>query len=108
MEDEFERRKKKHEEKWAHDEALRFKAAARRNKLAGLWAASELGLRGADAEGYAKSVVTAEMHAPGGAFAKIRADFAAAKLAHSDHAIRRKMEELLAPATEQIAKDVKP
>ena len=60
MGDAFEDRKKTHEDKWAHDEALRFKIGARRNKLLGLWAAAEMGITGAAAEEYAKSVVAAE------------------------------------------------
>ena len=43
-----------------HDEELRFKAMARRNKMLGLWAAGILGKSGADAEAYAKEVVLAE------------------------------------------------
>jgi hypothetical protein len=103
----FEERKKKHEEKWAHDESLRFKMNARRNKLVGLWAAGELGLSGEAAEAYAKAVVAAEFHKPGGdnVFEKLRADFDAAGLAHSDAAIRRKIDELLELAREQILKD---
>ncbi len=108
--DAFEERKKKHEEKWAHDEALRFKVAARRNKLVGLWAAGELGLRGEEAETYAKAVVVAEFHNPGvdNIFNKLRADFDAAKLAHTDALIRRKIEELFERARDQILNDVKP
>jgi hypothetical protein len=100
----FEERKKKHEEKWAHDESLRFKVNARRNKLVGLWAAGELGLSGEAADAYAKAVVAAEFHKPGGdnVFEKLRADFDAAKLTHPDALIRRKMEEFLALAIEQL------
>jgi len=104
MNDAFEERKKKNEEKWAHDEALRFKIAARSYRLLGLWAAAELGMSLADAEEYAKSVVEAQLHAAGleNVFRKLRADFEAAKLSFSDHAIRRKMEEFLALAADQI------
>jgi hypothetical protein len=104
MNDAFEERKKKYEEKWAHDEAMRFKVVARRNKLLGQWAAGELGLQGAKAEEYANAVVAAEFHKAGvdNVFHKIRSDFEAAKLAHSEQAIRRKMEQLLAAAGDQI------
>ena len=37
------------ENKFAHDEELKFKAEARRNKLLGLWAAELLGKTGEDA-----------------------------------------------------------
>ena len=45
----FDDRKDAFEKKFAHDEELRFKATARRNKLLGLWAAEKLGKSGADA-----------------------------------------------------------
>ena len=57
----FDEREKAFEEKWAHDEKLRFKVEARRDKLVGLWAAGEMGLRGAEAEAYAKTIVEADM-----------------------------------------------
>jgi hypothetical protein len=108
--DAFEERKRKHEEKWAHDETLRFKVSARRNKLVGLWAAGELGLRGEEAETYAKAVVVAEFHSPGvdNIFNKLRTDFDAAKLTHPDALIRRKIDELLDLARRQILNDVNP
>ncbi len=39
----FDSRREAFENKFAHDEALRFKVVARRNKLLGLWAASQPG-----------------------------------------------------------------
>ena len=39
----FEDREKGFERKFAHDEELKFRATARRNKLLGLWAAEKLG-----------------------------------------------------------------
>ena len=56
----FEDRKKGFENKWAHDEELRFKVFARRNKLLGLWAAEQAGVSGADADAYAREVVQAD------------------------------------------------
>jgi len=53
----FDKREEGFEKQFAHDEELRFKATARRNKLLGLWAAEKLGLEGADAQAYAKDVV---------------------------------------------------
>ena len=55
----FDKREEAFEQQFAHDEELRFKATARRNKLLGLWAAEKLGLTGADADSYALSVVMA-------------------------------------------------
>jgi hypothetical protein len=95
----FDKREEGFEEKFAHDEALRFKATARRNKLLGLWAAAKLGLAGADAEAYAKDLVLAEF-AEGGhdVFQKVRRDFDAKGVIQSDHQIRRTMDELMAQA----------
>ena len=61
----FDKREEGFEKQFAHDEELRFKATARRNKLLGLWAAEKLGLTGAEAEAYAKAVVMADFEEPG-------------------------------------------
>ncbi len=53
----FDRREEAFEKQFAHDEELKFKATARRNKMLGLWAAEKLGLSGAEADSYALSVV---------------------------------------------------
>ena len=105
----FDERKKAFEEKWAHDEALRFRVEARRDKLLGLWAAGEMGISGAEADAYARSVVEADMTQAGDedVFQKIRADFAAKGIARTDHLIRGKMDELLATAKDQVMHEVK-
>jgi hypothetical protein len=92
------------ERKFAMDEEQRFKAMARRNKLLGLWVAEKLGKSGADADAYAKEVVVADFVEAGDedVYRKIKADLDAAGAGLSDHQIRRKMEELLATAVEQI------
>jgi len=93
-----------YENKFAHDEELRFKAEARRNKMLGLWAAEKLGKTGDEAEAYAKEVVLSDFEEAGDhdVFRKIRGDFDAAGVEQSDHQIRRTMEELLAEAVEQV------
>ena len=92
------------ERKFAHDEELRFKAMARRNKLLGLWAAEKLGKTGADADAYAKEVVASDFEEAGDddVFRKVQGDFDAAGVDQSDHQIRRTMDELMATAIEQI------
>ncbi len=101
---EFERRKKGFEEKFAHDEEMRFKATARRNRLLGLWAAEKLGKTGDAAAAYAMEVVAADFEEAGheDVFRKIRGDFDAAGVDQSDHQIRRTMDELLVTAMEQL------
>jgi hypothetical protein len=98
-------RKDAAEKKYAHDEELTFKANARRAKLIGQWAASQMGKSGAEADAYAKSVVMADFEEAGDedVFRKIRADLnAAGKTDVSDHVIRRTMDELLTTAVAQI------
>lgn len=97
-------REKAFENKFAHDAELKFKAEARRNKLLGLWAAELLGKTGEEAETYAKSVILADFEEAGDddVFRKVRADFDAAGVEQSDHQLRRKMDELLVIAAEQI------
>jgi hypothetical protein len=92
------------ERKFAHDEELKFKALARRNKLLGLWAAEKLGKSGEDASVYARAVVQADLAEAGedDVFRKIRADFDAGGVGQSDEQIRRQMSELLAEAVKQI------
>ena len=100
----FDKREEGFEKKFAHDEELRFKATARRNKLLGLWAADKLGLAGAEAEAYAKEVVAADFEEAGDedVFRKVRRDFDAKNVAQSDHQIRRTMIDLLEQAVAQI------
>lgn len=100
----LEDREKGFERKFALDEELQFKANARRAKLVGQWAAEKMGLSGAEAEAYAKSVVVADLAEAGDEdlFRKIRADLDAKKVEQSDHQIRRVMDEKLAEAIAQV------
>ena len=104
----FEKREKSFEAKWVHDEELRFKTYARRNKLSGLWAAAEMRIIGPAADAYAKEVVASDFERAGDedVFEKVRRDFDAHGLAISDHLIRRKMEELLQVAKRQIEAEI--
>lgn len=100
----FDERKDSFEKKFAHDETLKFKAGARRNKLLGQWAAGLMGLGGEKAEEYARSVVKADFEEAGDedVFRKIKADLAAAGIDQTDHQIRRHMDEFMAQAIQQI------
>lgn len=100
----FDDRERAYETKFAQDEALKFKATARRNKMLGIWAAGQLGKTGDDAEAYAKEVVRADFEEPGDedVFRKVKGDFAAAGVVVSDEQIRRTMREMLIAAAEQI------
>jgi len=100
----FDKREEGFEKKFAHDEELRFKAMARRNKMLGLWAAEVLGKSGAEAEAYAKEVVLADFEEAGDndVVRKVLKDLADKGIGEPE--IRAKMSELLAQAVEQIKK----
>ncbi len=93
------------ENKFAHDEELKFKATARRNKLLGLWAAEKLGKTGEAADAYAREVIASDFEEAGDedVFRKIRRDLDAGGVAQSDQQIRQMMGELLVVAAEQIS-----
>ena len=100
----FDKREEGFEKKFAHDEELRFKATARRNKLLGLWAAQKLGMSGADADAYAKEVVQADFEEAGedDVFRKVRKDLDAKGVSASDQEIKTQMIDLMAQAVQQI------
>ena len=100
----FDDRKDAFEKKFAHDEELRFKATARRNKLLGLWAAQQLGKSGADAEAYAKSVVMADFQEAGDddVLRKVKSDLEATGAVSGEADLRRVMSELMEKAIEEV------
>jgi hypothetical protein len=104
----FDEREHAFEAKLAHDEELRFKARARRDKRLGLWAAGILGKTGAAAEDFASRLVAIaiEKDSAGQILKTIRADFDRAGIAISDLEIRKQMDTLLAAAVEEIMKGV--
>jgi hypothetical protein len=100
----FDRREEGFEAKFAHDEELKFKAEARRNRLLGLWVAEQLGLSGEAANEYARTVVAAEFGEGRAAdvAAKVIADLSAKGIAVTEAQIRLKMDALLAQAIAQV------
>jgi hypothetical protein len=101
----FDERKEGFERRFAVDEALSFKARARRNKLLGLWAAELTGKKDAATEAYANALVAAQVERDDdqALFESLRADLNTAGVEMSDHRIRRKMAETLAQARAAIA-----
>jgi hypothetical protein len=100
----FDKREEGFEKKFAHDEDLRFKALARRNKLLGLWAAGVLGKSGPEADAYAKEVVIADLEEAGDedVVRKLVKDLAGKGV--TDKQIRDKMSEMLEQAAAQVLK----
>ncbi|WP_343078743.1 DUF1476 domain-containing protein [Ostreiculturibacter nitratireducens] len=97
----FDDRENAFENKFAHDEEMKFKAEARRNKLLGLWAAELMGKSGDAAAAYAKEVVASDFEEAGDedVYRKIAGDLG--DLADETE-IRSKMTELMAEAKRQI------
>ena len=100
----FNDREKAFEDKYKHDQELQFKVEARRNKLLGLWVAEMLGKSEGEADAYAKEVVVSDFEEPGDddVVRKVLGDLEKAGTDLSEHRLRKKMEELLAEAKEQV------
>jgi hypothetical protein len=101
----FEKREKAFEGKFAHDEHVNFSIQARRNKLAGLWAAEKMGLTGEAADAYAKEVIVADMEeaGDGDVIRKLKADLGAKNISHSEAEIAAVLDEMLQKAKKQLA-----
>ena len=89
----FNERKKSFEKKFAHDEELKFKVAAKRNKYLGQWVSQKLGYDENKEKEYIQSVIKADFQEAGDedVFRKIQADLKGHNI--SDEDIRRKMNE---------------
>lgn len=100
----FDERENAFENKFAHDEEMKFKAQARANKLLGLWAAELLGKSGDDAAAYAAEVVKSDFEEAGheDVYRKVSADLG--ELA-DETTIRTKMVEVLAEAKQQMVNE---
>ena len=98
----FDEREQGFERKFALDQELDFKAAARRNRLLGEWAAGLMGL--ATVEEYARAVVKSDFEQPGDedVLRKVFGDLKSSGVAVSEGDVRMKMDELMAVAREQI------
>ena len=80
--------------KFAKDEELQFKIAAKRNKYLGQWASEKLGYNPEQEKEYIQSVIKADFEEAGDedVFRKIKADLKDQNI--SDEDIRKKMDEL--------------
>jgi len=102
----FTEREKGFEAVFKHNQELRFRVTARRNRRFGLWAAVRLGLAAGDeAEAYAKAVVAADFEAPGDddVINKVRADLEEKGIAVTEAELRSELERAAAEARRQIA-----
>jgi hypothetical protein len=89
----FEDREKVAEREFEQEREFAFKVRGRRNKLLGMWAAGHMGLVGAAAERYARTVVDREIvgHDDESVIAKIRRDLVASGSPMADEDIRAQM-----------------
>jgi len=100
----FDDRENAFENKYAHDEEMKFRAQMRCNKLLGLWAAEMLGKTGDDAHAYAIEVVKSDFEEAGheDVVRKVAGDLG--DLADPE-TVRSKMDELLKIAKDQVMKE---
>lgn len=96
------------ENRFVHEEMLRFKTIARRNNLLGRWAADRLGKSGTEAEEYANSVVMADFEESGDedVVRKILRDFEAAGDLATEVDVRRALDQFWSRAIDQIESGV--
>ena len=97
-------KKKAHENKFAHDSEMQFKAQARRNKLLGLWAAGKMGLSVDEVETYAKSLVVEGLKEAGdeSIVRKLASSFSEHGIEIAEAAIRTQIEVLMTEARDQV------
>jgi len=100
----FKDREEAYESQYVHDESLKFRIQARRDKLFGLWVAEQLGKKGDDAEHYARDVINSDLSQPGDEDikAKVRQDLEAAKVEVHDHLLDRRLDDFHQEARRQI------
>ncbi|MBS0243090.1 MAG: DUF1476 domain-containing protein [Proteobacteria bacterium] len=100
----FNDREKGFENKFAHDEELRFKAESRRNKMIAEWAAAKLGISGDAVAEYVKSVRKADLQEKGDddVARKIVKDLADKGVTVTAAEVHKQMDEFLAKAVTDI------
>lgn len=101
----FDKREQGFEAKFVHDEELMFRAAARSNKLLGLWAAAQLGLSGEAASNYATALVTDNLESQtiDDVVGKVSGDLAGKGVSREQ--VARKLQECLHQALAQLEAD---
>ena len=98
----FDERKKSFEQKFAKDQELQFKIAAKRNKYIGKWVSVILGYNPGQEKEYIQSVIKADFQEAGDedVFRKIKADLKDRNI--SDEDIRKKMNEFNEKAKSEL------
>ena len=100
----FNDRERAFEGKFAHDEEMKFRIIARRNRLLGEWAARRMGLSDEETASYAKDVVRADFEEAGDedVIRKVLGDLTSAGIEVTDGEIREALEHKTVDARRQI------
>ncbi len=98
----FDEREKSFEKKFAHDEEIKFKVNAKRNKYLGQWASQILGYDQEKEKEYIQSVIKADFEEAGDedVFRKLKEDLKDHNI--PDEEIRKKMNELIEKAKSEF------
>jgi hypothetical protein len=100
----FDERERAFESKFAHDEEMKFRIIARRNRLLGEWAARRMGLSEAESEAYAKDVVRSDFEEAGehDVIRKVLGDLSAAGVELEEEEVRKAVRNKEIDARRQI------
>jgi hypothetical protein len=100
----FDDRQRAFESKFAHDEEMKFRLVARRNRLLGEWAAAKMGLSEEETSSYAKDVIRADFEEAGDedVIRKVLGDLTAAGIETNDSEIRETLDHKTAEAKRQL------
>ncbi len=100
----FSDRQKGEEAKYARDEEMEFRIAARRNKLLGHWAAEKMNLTEEETDAYAKAVVQADFEEAGDedVIRKLLGDLTAAGVDVDEAGVRAALEEKSVESRRQL------
>ena len=100
----FNEREKSFEKKFAKDQELQFKVAARSNKYLGEWISSKLGKTEEEKRNYIQEIIKADMEEAGSedVFRKVKKDFETNSIVIEDSEIRDQMEKALSRAKEDF------
>ena len=101
----FDEREKSFETKFAKDQELQFKVAARGNKYLEEWVSSKLGKNNEeDKKNYIQEIIKADMEEAGreDVFRKVKKDLQTASISIEDSEIRDQMKKALSRAKEDL------
>lgn len=100
----FDDREKANELKYAREEELTFKAAARRNTMLAQWASEEMGYSAEELDDFSQELVKFDLSEKGyeDVFRMITQKFSDAHVEMSEHRIRKAMEQKMELARQEI------